>query len=50
MEIEKASKITDNVTFDYIEKTDSTKMEKRQNWTEGQETENVCTVQTKFRD
>lgn len=48
--MEKASKIVDNVTFDYMEKTDSTKMEKGQNWTEGQETENACTVQKKLWD
>lgn len=45
--MEKASKIVDNVTFDYMEKTDSPKM-KGQNWTEGQETENACTIQTKW--
>lgn len=45
--MEKASKIIDNVTFDYMEKTDSTKTKREQNWTEGQETEKV---QTKLRD
>lgn len=48
--MEKASKIVDNVTFDYMEKTDSTETEKGQNWTEGQEAENACTVQTKLWD